>query len=179
MPYHGGVAIAAGRSVRGRQSVRMARTQETAILRSILAVVASYIAMAVVVMGAFMGLWFGLGPDGLLRPGSFKGNMLICIAAPAIAVIGGLFGGWMCARIGRGGKPVMALAGVVLVLGLVMAYFTLQKPYPADPRPPGMTVQQIMEVGREPAWVAIFNPIGGAGAVLVGGLVMAAPRKPR
>lgn len=143
------------------------------MLRSIVAVIASYLAMAILVMGAFMGLWFGLGPDGLLQPGSFKGNMLICIAAPSIAVIGGLFGGSLCAQIGRGRNPVMALAGVVLVLGLLMAVFTLQKPYPADPRPDGMTVQEIMEVGREPTWVAIFNPIGGAVGVLIGGLCLA------
>lgn len=149
------------------------------MLRSILAVIASYIAMAILVVAAFMGLWFGLGPNGLLQPNSFKGNMIITIAAPAITIIGGLFGGWMCAKIGRGRKPVMALAGVVLVLGLTMAYFTLQKPFPADPRDPNMTVEQIMKVGREPTWVAIFNPIGGAGAVLIGGLFMAAPRKPR
>lgn len=147
------------------------------MIRSIVAVVVTYIVMAILVMGAFMGLWFGLGPDGLLQPGSYKGNMLICIAAPSITVLVGLFGGWLCAGIARGGKPVMALAAVVFVLGMVMAYFTLQKPYPADPRPPGMTVKQIMEVGREPTWVAIFNPIGGAVAVLIGGLVMAGARK--
>lgn len=147
------------------------------MLRSIVAVIGSYIVMAIVVMGAFMGLWFGLGPDGLLQPGSYKGNMVITIAAPAITVIGGLFGGWLCAKIGRGGKPVIVLAGVLLVLGLAMAYVTLQKPYPADPRPAGMTVQQVMEVGREPTWVAIFNPIGGAASVLIGGLVMAGKRK--
>ena len=148
------------------------------MLRSIIAVVVTYIVMCILIMGAFMGLWFGLGPDGLLQPGSYKGNMLICIAAPSITILGGLFGGWLCAKIGRSGKPVMALTGVVFVLGMVMAYFTLQIPYPTDPRPPGMTVQQIMEKGREPTWVAISNPIIGAAAVLIGGLVIAAPRKP-
>lgn len=149
------------------------------MLRSTLAVIASYIAMAILVVAAFMGLWFGLGPNGLLQPNSFKGNMIITIAAPAIAIIGGLFGGWMCARIGRGRKPVIELAVVVLVLGLIMAYFTLQKPFPADPRDPNMTVQEIMKKGREPTWVAIFNPIAGALSVLIGGLIMAAPSKSR
>ncbi|QOJ14811.1 MAG: hypothetical protein HRU75_09230 [Planctomycetia bacterium] len=147
------------------------------MLRSILAVVLSYIVMAAIVISAFMGLWYGLGPDGLLQPGSYKGNMVITLAAPSITVVAALLGGWMCARIGRGGRPVMALAGVMLGLGLTMAYFTLQKPYPADPRPPGMTVEDIMKVGREPAWVAIFNPVGGATAVLIGGLLLARPKK--
>ncbi|MFN0131632.1 MAG: hypothetical protein ACKVW3_03730 [Phycisphaerales bacterium] len=30
-----------------------------------------------------------------------------------------------------------------------------------------------MEKGREPTWLAIFNPIGGAAAVLIGGLIIA------
>lgn len=148
------------------------------MVRSIVAVIVTYIAMSIVIIVAFAGMWFGLGPDRLLQPGSYQGSIVITILAPAITIIGGLFGGWMCAKIGRSTKAVMVLAGIVLVLGLVMAYFTLQKPYPADPRPPGMTVMQIMEIGREPTWFAIANPIIGAGAVLVGGLFMGAPRRP-
>ncbi|MBL8757692.1 MAG: hypothetical protein JNK35_04590 [Phycisphaerae bacterium] len=147
------------------------------MIRSIAAVVASYIVMVVLIVGLFMGMWFGLGPDGLLKPGSYQGNMLICVAAPSITVACGLLGGWLCATIARGGKPVVALASVVLLLGAISAYFTLQKPFPVDPRPAGMTVQQIMEVGREPTWIAIFNPIGGAAAVLVGGLVLGKGRR--
>jgi hypothetical protein len=152
------------------------------MLRSILAVIASYIVMAILIMAVFAGLWFGMGPDRLLKPGSWEGNMFLCIAAPGITLLGGLFGGWMCAKIVRppnARKPVMALAGIVLVLGLVMAYFTLQKPAPTGPREPGMTMQQIMEQGREPTWVAISNPIIGAAAVLVGGLCIAGRRKAR
>lgn len=147
------------------------------MLRSIIAVIATYVAMGIIIMALFMGMWFGLGPDRLLQPGSFKGGIVITILAPSITIIAGLFGGWMCAKIGRSGKPVMALACLVLVLGLTMAYFTLQKPYPADPRPAGMTVKQIMEIGREPTWVAISNPIIGAAAVLAAGLCTAAARK--
>lgn len=149
------------------------------MLRSIVAVIVTYIVMGVLIMGLFAGLWFGMGPDRLLQPGLWKGNLFLCIAAPAITVVVGLFGGWLCAKIGRGRTPVMALAGVVLVLGMIMCYFTLQKPEPTGPREPGMTVQQIMEKGREPTWLAILNPIIGAGAVLIGGLFMAAPRAPR
>ena len=42
-----------------------------------------------------------------------------------------------------------------------------------------MTVQQLMEKGREPTWVAIFNPIGGAVAVLIGGRMTARCGKKR
>ncbi len=142
------------------------------MLRSIIAVVASYITMVILIMVAFTALWFGLGPNALLEPGSFKGNWTISIAAPAITLIAGLVGGWMCAKIARAPKPVIVLAAIVLGLGLLMAYFTIQKPYPADPRDPAMTVAQIMEVGREPTWIALFNPIAGAATVLLGGLLL-------
>lgn len=103
--------------------------------------------------------------------------MPFSIAAPAITVLGAIFGGWLCAKIGRGRKPAMVLAAIVLVLGGTMAFFTLQKPFPADPRDPSMTVKQIMEIGREPTWLAIFNPIGGAVGVLIGGVVLARGRE--
>lgn len=143
------------------------------MLRSILAVILSYIAMTILIIAVFSAMWFGLGPDRLLVPGTWDGGLLLTIAAPGITLLAGLFGGWMCAKIAPGKRgPVMVLAAVVLVLGLVMAVVTLQKPAPTGPRDPGMTMQQIMEKGREPAWVAIGNPIIGATAVLIGGLFL-------
>lgn len=142
------------------------------MVRSIAAVVVSYIVMMLLIMGMFAGMVFGFGIEGLLKPNSFQGNMIITILAPAIALLAGLVGGLVCAKMGRSKKAVMVLAGLVLVLGLVQAVGTLQKPFPADPRDPNMTLEQFMEVGREPTWLAIFNPIGGALAILVGGLVL-------
>lgn len=147
------------------------------MLRSIVAVVVTYVVMAVFIMGVFSAIWFGMGPNQLLEPGSFKGNWFLCIAAPSVTVVAGLFGGWLCRKIGRGTKPVLALAAVVLVLGGIVAYTTLQKPEPTGVRDPNMTAMELMEKGREPTWLAVFNPIGGAVAVLVGGLLLAAPRK--
>lgn len=148
------------------------------MIRSVIAVIASYIAMAIVVLALFSGMWFGLGLDRLLKPGSYQGSVVITILAPAITILAGLFGGWLCAKIARGTKPVLVLAGIVLVLGGVMAAFTLQKPYPADPRPADLTVKQFMKIGREPDWFAIANPIIGAAAVLAAGLCTASTRKP-
>jgi hypothetical protein len=149
------------------------------MVRSIVAVVVTYVVMFVFILAVFSAMWFGLGPNRLMEPGSFKGNMFLCIAAPSLTVVAGLFGGWMCAKIARSGKPVIALAGVVLVLGAITSSMTLQKPEPTGPRDPAMTATELMEKGREPTWLAIFNPIGGAAAVLIGGMFLAGPRKPR
>lgn len=159
------------------------------MLRSIAAVIVCYIVMFILIFVCFAALVFGLGIDGLLKPGSFQGNMLITIAAPSITIIVGLFGGWLCAKIagggnggreaGRGRNSVIALAAVNLVVGAIFAVGTLQKPFPADPRPADMTLEEFMKVGREPTWVAVSNPIIGSIAVLVGGLLIARGTSPR
>lgn len=141
------------------------------MLRSILAVIASYIVMFILIFAAFAALMFGMGPDKLLEPGSWKGTTFLNIVAPSITVISGLFGGWLCVKIGASRKPVVPLAVVVLLLGAVTAYFTMQKPAPTGERPAGMAMEEFMEKGREPTWLLIFNPIGGAIAVAVGGFL--------
>lgn len=148
------------------------------MIKSIVAVIVSYIAMSAIIIAVFSGLWFGLGPDRLLVPGSWDGNLYFSIAVPGLTMCAGLFGGWLCAKIAPRRGPVMVLASLVLLLGLTMAVFTLQKPAPSGPRPAGMTMAEIMEKGREPAWVAISNPIIGCVAVLIGGLVLGSARKP-
>lgn len=148
------------------------------MLRSIAAVIISFIVMYVLIFVAFAALVFGLGIDGLLKPGSFQGNMLITIAAPSITILAGLFGGWLCVKIagraGSGGRTsIIALAALTFAFGAVSAAVTLQKPFPADPRPADMTLEQFMAVGREPTWLAVSNPIIGSIAVLVSGLLLA------
>jgi hypothetical protein len=147
------------------------------MLRSILAVIVAYVAMSALVMAGFSGLLFGVGIDGLLEPGTWKGNTLMCIAAPGITVACGLFGGWLCTKIARRRTPVLVLAGLVLGFGMMTAYFTLQKPEPTGPRPQGTTLKQFMEQGREPTWFALLNPVLGAAAVLLGGCCMGCCRK--
>lgn len=149
------------------------------MVRSIVAVIVSYIVMFVLIFVCFAALVFGLGIDGLLKPGSFQGGLLITIAAPSITIITGFFGGWLCAKIARSAKAIWALAAVTLVVGAIFAVGTLQKPFPADPRPADMTLEQFMEVGREPTWVAVSNPIIGSIAVLIGGLLTTRGTSPR
>ncbi|MBU6414421.1 MAG: hypothetical protein KGS45_13235 [Planctomycetes bacterium] len=148
------------------------------MLRTIVAVVVSYIVMSIIIFAVFAALMFGMGPDKLLEPGSWKGTTFLNIVAPSITVISGLFGGWLSVKIGASRKPVVPLAVVVLLLGAVTAYFTMQKPAPTGERPAGMAMEEFMEKGREPTWLLIFNPIGGAAAVMIGGFLAKSKQLP-
>jgi hypothetical protein len=139
------------------------------MLRSIGGVVVGYVALFIVTAGLFMTMWFGLGPDQIFEPGTFHPNIILNIGAPAISVLGALLGGWVCAKVSRSRKAVIALASIVLIVGLVAAYFTLQKPEPGA-RDPKWTAKETMDHGREPNWYALANPFIGCFGILLGGM---------
>ncbi len=141
------------------------------MVRAIVAVVVGYIALFIVVMCLFLGLWFVLGVDGVLQPGTFKGTMALNVGAVATSIVGALAGGVVCGLIAKTRTPVKVLAGIVLVLGLAAAVSTVMKPEPGE-RKPGLTVMEALQQGREPNWFAIVNPFVGAGGVLVGGMMV-------
>lgn len=145
------------------------------MLRTVLAIVASYVVMVVIILALFAGMLFGLGINFLLEPGTFNGGRFLTIAAPSITLGAGLFGGWLCRRVAQRASAVAMLAAVVFVLGAITAYSTLQKPFPTGPRDPNLSLEEFMKVGREPTWLLLLNPPLGAAAVLSGGLLL--PRR--
>jgi hypothetical protein len=147
------------------------RDQEVLMIRATAGVVSGFIVGFAISIGLFMAMWFGLGPDAILEKGLFKGNMILNIGAPLFTVIGGLVGGWLCARVSRSRRAVIACAAVLFLVGAWGAYDVLQKPEPG-PRAPGLTAKQALDKGREPTWFALINPLLGAGSILVGGMCL-------
>jgi hypothetical protein len=64
----------------------------------------------------------------------------------------------------------MVLAGLVLVLGLLMAVPVLLAPKEDPPpiREGGMSNLEAMTQARQPGWVALINPVIGVFGVLAG-----------
>jgi cytochrome bd-type quinol oxidase subunit 2 len=144
--------------------------------RATLGVIVGYVAMAALVMGLFIGMWFVLGVDGVLEKGQFKGNMVLNIGAPAISIAGAILGGWICARVSRSRRTVLVFAAIVFVVGMIAAYSTLRKPEPG-PRDPNLTVIEAIKKGREPNWFALLNPFLGVGGILLGGCCVGCCKK--
>ena len=78
-------------------------------------------------------------------------------------------GGLVCARIARTAGPVKALAGLVLVLGILFALPTLMGEPTTEARADDLPMFEAMSKAMTPPWVAFLNALVGAAGVIVGG----------
>lgn len=138
------------------------------MLRAIGAVVAGYAVMFVVVFSTFSGLYLAIGADGAFKPGTYDVSMLWIAVSSVLNIVAALAGGIVCASIARGGKAPLALAALVIVLGLVSAVMIMQTPPSNEPRTADVPNMEAMMKARTPLWVAFLNPVIGAVGALAG-----------
>jgi hypothetical protein len=140
------------------------------MLRATLSVIAGYVAMFVVVMATFSVVFLALGPERALAPGSYEPSGLWLVTSFALGLLAAVIGGWVCALIARAPKPPMALAVLVVVLGLLGAVVQMMSPDVDRPtvREGEVGMVEAMQNARQPAWVAFLNPFVGAAGVLLG-----------
>jgi hypothetical protein len=140
------------------------------MLRFIGGVVVGYVVMAVCVIVTFTGVYLLLGADGAFQPGSYDVTLSWVVASFVLGIAAALLGGWVCFRIARNRNAVLTLAGIVVVLGLLVAIPALAS---EDTRPnvrPGDVASfEAMQQARQPAWIALVNPLVGAAGILIGG----------
>jgi hypothetical protein len=138
------------------------------MLRAIGAVLAGYAVMFVLVFLTFSGLYLALGADGAFEPGTYDVSSLWLVSSTILDVVAALAGGLTCALIARGGRAPLALALLVLALGLVMAIPVLQASAASEPRSASVPNLEAMMKARTPVWVAFLTPLIGAIGVLAG-----------
>ncbi|MFH1279840.1 MAG: hypothetical protein ABIK65_15845 [Candidatus Eisenbacteria bacterium] len=153
------------------------------MIRSIAAVIAGYSVMALWVMLALSLSWMALGPGFAFRGGSVDVSIGWMAVALFTGFLGALLGGFVSARISKtpSGGAVRVLAGIVLVLGLMSAYFQV----PPEERPgfEGDITQigptEAAEVARQPRWYPYAISLVGCFGVLTGGSARIHARKDR
>jgi hypothetical protein len=137
--------------------------------RSIIAVIVSYILMFVFTFLAFTCMYLMLGADGAFKPGTYDASTLwLAISFGGYLVIA-IIGGLICALIAKGGRAPVALAIVVLVLGLLLAIPSIMKAKPDMVRIGSVSNMQAMQRAKQPIWVPLLFPFIVAAGVLIGG----------
>lgn len=137
--------------------------------RSILAVVAGYATLALLIFVSFTLLYLVLGADRSFEPGNYDASTLWVLTSFPLGVAASVAAGYVCAALARGGRAPQVLAGVVLVLGLLFAVPVLRAADNAPAARAGdVPNMEAMQQARQPKWVALVNPFIGAVGVLVG-----------
>jgi hypothetical protein len=141
------------------------------MLRTVLAVIAGYVAMFVLIFLAFTCAYQVLGADWAFKPGSFEASNRWLALGFVLNFVVAIIGGLICAAIAKGGKAPLALAIVVFALGFVFAVPSLvARNETANAVRIGNTpMLEAMAKAKEPVWVPLLFPFVGAAGVLIGG----------
>ena len=141
------------------------------MVRSIIAVIVSYISMFLLNFLGFVGLYSVIGPANAFKPRSFLASNRWIAMAFAIVLVTGIIAGLICAAIARGGKANLALAALILVVGLLMGIPAVMKSKAnADMvRVGDVPAMEAAEKAYWPVWAPFALPFASAIGAVVGG----------
>ena len=133
-------------------------------------IIAGYLGYFLVVFILMSLAWLLLGADGAFRPGVWDVTGMWIALMLLASLLAGLAAGFSVGRIAKDGRAPLALAGFVLLMGLVLAWPVLSGAAPAalTPRPEQLPMFEAMSQGQAPLWVALLNPVLGALGVVLG-----------
>jgi len=135
--------------------------------RAIGSVVVGYIVIALFVFITFSVTYLILGPEGSYRPGTYDVSATWIGISVVLSLAGAVLGGVVSARMARSATPPKVLAGIVLVLGLAMAFMT-ETPGTTPARAADPSVWEAAGQSRQPGWLLYVNPFVGLLGVLIG-----------
>jgi len=140
------------------------------MLRKIIGVVAGYIAMAAFVFVSFTLLYFILGADSSFQPGSYQVSSTWLLLSLVLGLIAAIIGGLVCMLIAKDKNAAIWLAGLVLVLGIILAIPSLNvsEEEMNKIREGNVDNMEAMQNAKQPPIALILNPIIGAIGVIAG-----------
>ena len=140
------------------------------MLKSILAIVVSYVVMFALFMAIFTCLWFVLGVERVFQPDSYEVSMVWIILTLVVGFFVSMFSGWLCAAISRNWRTCQIFAFIVFLLALIQCFSALRRNNPDAPnvRAGEVGMFDAMNLAVTPLWLHFVNPIMSGAAVLVG-----------
>jgi predicted anti-sigma-YlaC factor YlaD len=149
------------------------------MLRAIGGVVLGYIVMFVTLFITMTLAYAIIGTGGAFKEASYDVSTLWVITTIVLSLAAAIVGGLVCAAVAESAGPARVLAGLVVVLGLVMAIPALRQAGPLEEaRPDSVSNMEAMMNARQPSWIALLDPIIGGVGVLAGAALLGRPRPP-
>lgn len=132
-------------------------------MRTAMAVVAGYLVLAVFLLTAFTLAYMAAGHQFAFQPGSLEVTTGWLLMAVAVNFVAAALGGFICAFIAkeRAATAVRALAALIIVLGLAVAFFHLAAP--GREAPPKAIAElssaEAAKFARQPVWFEFLVPL--------------------
>lgn len=138
------------------------------MLKSILAIIVSYIAMFVLFMAIFTCFYFMLGIERVFQADSYEVTMLWIVLTLVIGFLVTMFAGFLCAAISKSWRTCQVFALIVFLLALIQCFSALKRsPDAPNTRAGEVTMFEAMGLAVSPLWLHFVNPlINGAGVLL-------------
>lgn len=139
------------------------------MLKSILAIIVSYLAMFVIFMAIVIGLYFALGVERVFQPDSYEVSMLWIALTLVTGFLLSILGGYLCAAISKSWRTCQIFALIVFVLGLIQCISALKRnPDAPNVRAGEVGVRDATSLAVTPLWLHFVNPILSGAGVLLG-----------
>jgi len=139
------------------------------MLKSILAIIVSYIAMFVIFMAIFTCLYFVLGVERVFQAVSYEVSMLWIALTLVISFLVSMFAGWLCAAISKSWRACQVFALIVFLLALMQCLSALRRnPDAPNTRAGEVGMFDAMSLAVSPLWLHFVNPILSGAGVLLG-----------
>jgi len=138
------------------------------MLKPILGVVLSFVAMMIFFFALFTALYLALGAERVFQPGTFKISTLWMVLALAGALCVGILAGYLCFSISGSSRACQVLAVIVLLLAIVMCLPSISADQTPRPRAGDMPTMDAMTQGQAPVWMHLLSAVLEGGGVLLG-----------
>ena len=139
------------------------------MLRSILAIIASYAVMIVFFFLAFTGSYLAFGTERVFQPDSYEVSIVWIVVAVVVSFLGSVVGGYICAAISRNMRTCQIFAFIVFLLGLLACIPAMKR----NPDAPNVRAGEVpnlkaMQLAVSPLWLHLLTPVVSAAGVLAG-----------
>jgi hypothetical protein len=138
------------------------------MLKSILALIVSYIAMVIFLFTVFTAAYLALGPDRVFQAGTYAVSPLWLLFYAVANLCAAILGGYICAAISGSKMTCRVFAGIVFVLALLLCIPAMRAEQTPRSRTGDVPNMQAMHQAQTPLWMHLLNPFVSAVGVLFG-----------
>jgi hypothetical protein len=139
--------------------------------KTVIGVIVGYVVMFILNFAGFVTMYAVVGPNNAFEPGLYLASTKWIAMSLVMILITGAIAGLVCAVIAKGGRAPLALAIVVVVLGILLAIPAMLKANVNSKlvRPADVPQMQAAQLAYWPVWCPFAFPFISAVGVMVGG----------